>query len=344
MRVTEQVWPEGVTPVVSIICLTYNHQRFIAECLDGFLMQETTFPVEIIVHDDASTDRTADIVREYQSRYPGLFRTINQTENQYSQKRHVINFVLPFARGEFFGYCEGDDFWTYPGKLEEQVRLLEENPRLVMVSHEVQGVLENGEPFPRWRRLADGESVEYSDKDVLRYIFNHPNTWVARNNAALSDTYPLFRTLPMGDDPWNLALLQGGGKGLSLGKVWSAYRQHAGGVWSTRSAFQQGCQVLVNWVSTRKFYAPRYTEEYAVMIPEQRRKLALILSNDITQGKIRQSLSALAYLAGFRSVFFPSFIEMFRIATIAISYAAYRALRATLRRLVRGLTALFGST
>ena len=76
VRITEQVWPEGAIPVVSICSITYNHGNFIRECLDGFLMQETTFPVEIVIQDDASTDNTADIIREYGARYHHLFKSI----------------------------------------------------------------------------------------------------------------------------------------------------------------------------------------------------------------------------------------------------------------------------
>ena len=76
---------EKETQLVSIVCDTYNHVNYIRQCLDGFLMQETNFPIEILVHDDASTDGTADIVKEYESRYPNLIKPIYQTENQYSK-------------------------------------------------------------------------------------------------------------------------------------------------------------------------------------------------------------------------------------------------------------------
>ena len=83
--------------LVSICCLTYNHAAYIRECLDGFLMQRTDFPVEIIVHDDASTDGTQDILREYQARYPDRFHLILQTENQYSKGVNVaIQYIFPY--------------------------------------------------------------------------------------------------------------------------------------------------------------------------------------------------------------------------------------------------------
>lgn len=78
----------NTTPLVSIVSLTFNHAPYIRECLDGFVMQKTDFPFEIIIHDDASTDDTADIIREYAEKYPHLFRPILQKENQYYRHRN----------------------------------------------------------------------------------------------------------------------------------------------------------------------------------------------------------------------------------------------------------------
>ena len=86
VRITEQVWPEGTVPVVSIFCITYNHEKFIREAIEGFLMQETTFPVEIFIHDDASSDATAQIVKDYAAKFSQLFKMVLQTENQYCDK------------------------------------------------------------------------------------------------------------------------------------------------------------------------------------------------------------------------------------------------------------------
>ena len=87
VRITEHDWPEDVKPLVHIRTMTYNQERFIGKCIDGILMQKTTFPVQLLIHDDASTDKTADIVREYEGKYPKLIKAFYQEKNTYQIKR-----------------------------------------------------------------------------------------------------------------------------------------------------------------------------------------------------------------------------------------------------------------
>lgn len=113
-----QHWGKDTIPLVSISCITYNHDNYIREAIEGFLMQKTTFPVEILIHDDASTDNTATIIKEYEIKYPQLIKPIYQTENQYSKKDGTIGRIQRGrARGKYYATCEGDDYWTDPLKL-----------------------------------------------------------------------------------------------------------------------------------------------------------------------------------------------------------------------------------
>ena len=115
-----------IKPLVSICCLVYNHGPYLRDCFEGFVKQQTTFPFEILVHDDASTDHSADIIREYTAKYPHLFKPIYQTENQYSKGIRVTNqYQYPRAQGKYIALCEGDDYWTNPDKLQMQVDWLE---------------------------------------------------------------------------------------------------------------------------------------------------------------------------------------------------------------------------
>jgi glycosyltransferase involved in cell wall biosynthesis len=135
-------------PLVSISCITYNHEIYTEDAFHGFLIQETDFPFEILVHDDASTDRTADIIREYEKKYPKIIKPIYQTENQFS-KGHKISFKFNFprAKGKYIAMCEGDDYWIDRFKLQKQVDFLEKNINYAMCSHGVKyvfdGIIEN---------------------------------------------------------------------------------------------------------------------------------------------------------------------------------------------------------
>jgi glycosyltransferase involved in cell wall biosynthesis len=121
--------------LVSIRCLTYNHEPFIAKCLDGFIMQKTSFRFEAIVHDDASTDGTAKIILEYAERFPEIIKPILQTENQYSKGRKISRLVQPYLKGKYIAVCEGDDYWIDPEKLQKQVDFMESNKEYSMCFH-----------------------------------------------------------------------------------------------------------------------------------------------------------------------------------------------------------------
>lgn len=132
-----QNWNSEI-PLVSISCITYNHEPYIAQTLDGFLMQKTNFPFEILIHDDASTDRTADIIREYEKKFPNLIKPIYQKENQYSKGFTSVSATwnFPRAQGKYIALCEGDDYWIDENKLQMQVDFLENNPEYGMCFHD----------------------------------------------------------------------------------------------------------------------------------------------------------------------------------------------------------------
>lgn len=140
MRVESEIvahWKyDEAKPVVSILCITYNQIQYIEDALKGFLIQETTSPFEIIVHDDASTDGTQRILEKYEENYPRIIKIIKQTENQYQRKINIIQQnMIPCAKGEFIALCEGDDYWTDPNKLEAQIKVLRQNDDIAICIH-----------------------------------------------------------------------------------------------------------------------------------------------------------------------------------------------------------------
>ncbi|MBN1613931.1 MAG: glycosyltransferase [Deltaproteobacteria bacterium] len=217
--------------LVSVSCLTYNHEKFIEEALDSFLAQKTDFGFEIIVHDDASTDRTPDIIREYTARHPDIIRPIFQTENQFSKTGVYPSAAFTFsqARGRYIAECDGDDYWTDPGKLQKQADFLEANPDFSMCFHTYKILMENGlmvEPS-----LA--QPHDYSPDELVAYQINgydiHTSTKMFRN------LYPTHRQDMLdfcGD--YALTVLMGlHGKAKHLPDIApSIYRKHPGNSWS----------------------------------------------------------------------------------------------------------------
>lgn len=130
-----QHWGGGQLPLVSVVCTTFNHARYIEEALNGFLMQETDFPFEVIVHDDVSTDGTQAIISRYAAAYPRIIKPVFQTQNQYSQGRTSAIIAFGHCRGEYIAFCEGDDYWTDPTKLQQQIDLMQSDPSLSLVFH-----------------------------------------------------------------------------------------------------------------------------------------------------------------------------------------------------------------
>jgi len=121
---------------VSIICVTYCQEKYISRALDSFLSQKTDFKFEILINDDASTDRTPEIIAEYEKKYPGIVRPVYQKENLYSKGIWIGDTILlPMARGKYLAFCEGDDYWSDVNKLQKQVDFLESHPDYTVCVH-----------------------------------------------------------------------------------------------------------------------------------------------------------------------------------------------------------------
>jgi len=149
--------------------MTYNHEKYIADAIESFLMQKTDFAYEIIIHDDASTDNTAKIIREYEMKYPEIIKPIYQKENQYSKKVNIeYNFIGPKVRGKYVATCEGDDYWTDPEKLQKQVNFLEKHEDFILCFHAVAIVDTSGKLTGRYLGLKGKGSKELTIRDTVK--------------------------------------------------------------------------------------------------------------------------------------------------------------------------------
>ncbi len=147
--ITEQKWPEDTIPLVSTSTNTYNQANYIRDCIEGILMQKTTFPVRVVIFDDASTDGTREIVKEYENKYPNLIAGFYPKKNTYKkpERREAVKPRNKFRNvSKYIAFCEGDDYWIDPLKLQKQVDFMEANPDCSLCSHETKVIfMDNSE-------------------------------------------------------------------------------------------------------------------------------------------------------------------------------------------------------
>lgn len=213
-------------PLVSVFCLTFNQKDYIRECLDGILSQQVDFTYEILINDDASTDGTTEILKEYRDKHPDTIKLVLHTKNQFSQGKRsfILRYLLPHARGDYFAICEGDDYWTDIRKLQNQVDFLKARTDYSICFHpvEVHGHKSNKTPqFPQ-------SSEDISLKRLLHENFIHTNSVMYRRQ-----TYEDASTDVMPAD-WYLNLFHARfGKIGFIDKPMAVYRQHDGSMWAS---------------------------------------------------------------------------------------------------------------
>ena len=266
------------TPLVSVRCTTFNHEKYIRQALDSFLMQQTDFPFEIVVHDDASTDGTQEILKEYAQKNPEKIRLILQTENQYSQGRGPSGFLHPQLRGRYVAFCEGDDYWTDPEKLQLQVDYLESHPECSLCAHQAIRVNEAGDYV---RPYCDDPNQEDYDMDfeaVLHNLSRFPTASMLFRTAFFrekKDSLDRFWNF----DYLNKLLLAGSGRVRVLARPMAAYRMASQGSWTermqkdNRKYIQHLQNAARTYEAVNEYFEGRYQD---LMEPEIRRRWAQV--------------------------------------------------------------------
>jgi glycosyltransferase involved in cell wall biosynthesis len=248
-------------PLVSISCITFNHANYIRDALDGFLIQKTNFPFEILIHDDASTDGTTEIVREYEAKYPDIMKPLYETENQWSKGiRGSTVFNFPRARGKYIALCEGDDYWTDPYKLQKQVDFLEANEDYAGCSHNTRIIYDDsGKDDTLTVNSAIKDS--YTIDDITKgHIYFHTSSMVYRN--IFKGNFPKkYLTDYIGD--WFLLIAHADiGPIKYIDNVMSVYRIHANGIWSNLSDIEQIEKNLTAIIVFNKAFEYKYEENF----------------------------------------------------------------------------------
>lgn len=219
--------------LVSVNCTSYNHEKYISRALDSFLQQETDFAWEIVIHDDASTDGTARIIREYAERYPDMIKPLLQTENQHTQGIKVnTTFNIPRSRGKYIAFCDGDDYWCDPHKLQKQVDYLEAHPECSMCFHKIRVI--SGEKEKTAGYLAPCQTSRIVPvEDVIDWSgFTQLSSIVFRRQY-MENPPDFYWQAPAGDVFWvlNLAI---NGTLYYFNEVMSVYRTNVSGSWTSK--------------------------------------------------------------------------------------------------------------
>lgn len=219
---------------VSVICLTYNHEDFITDALDGFVNQKTDFKYEVIVHDDASTDKTPDIIRKYEKEHPDMIRPIYQTQNQYSKGGDIIEGIIyPRIKGKYIALCEGDDHWCSDSKLQKQVDFLESHPEYTACTHSSMSIdIETGLSYTYHPVKHDCDILA---RDIFDWGDNRFHTASLMYRTKYMYRPPEFRLCNVGDLPTAIWLVING-KIRYLKDTMSVYRRNVPGSWTRRTA------------------------------------------------------------------------------------------------------------
>lgn len=224
---------------VSVCVPTYNHKDYIASMLDGALEQKTTFPFEIVIGDDGSTDGSQDIIRSYQEKYPDIIRAFLHQENQgpfepreFAGRNNVLQ-LLKACQGEYVAMCEGDDYWTDACKLQKQVDFMDNNPDFSICHHNMLVTYEDGSESHLFNK--DNQPLVSTINDILHdRWFMATASWLYRNYFLTENFAAWHATAAAGD--WALSIqLAAKGKIAYLPEVMGVYRKHSAGLSNVHS-------------------------------------------------------------------------------------------------------------
>ncbi|MGN0002942.1 MAG: glycosyltransferase family 2 protein [Sphingobacterium composti] len=218
--------------MVSIFCITYNHSKFITKAIEGFLMQQCNFNIEIIIGDDCSNDGTTQIIDEYAAKYPHIKRLI--APHNLGPTQNMIRVALA-AKGKYVATCDGDDYWTDPLKLQKQIDFLENNPEYVICTHYTRKV--NADDTEVTYLNFNPKPLSYSFNDLIINKQDHTSTvsLIYRNIEEVRNIYSQdwFMKVNACDKFLKLYSTWVTGKKIYvLPETMSCYRRHVGGIWS----------------------------------------------------------------------------------------------------------------
>ncbi|MDR1418594.1 MAG: glycosyltransferase [Endomicrobium sp.] len=233
-------------PLVTVICMTYNQARFVKQCLESILAQKTTFPFKIFIHDDASNDSTASIVREYGLKYPSMIESAYEKENQFLKKTLFKYMVGLFKKMDtkYFTCCDGDDYWLGDTKMQSAIDYLESHPEFTAYASNTYIDDENkkGEKII----MFDNKNIDYDFFTTDKVYIAHTSGTFFRNIFTHKELDEIekyntdFENCFLGDTVRNLYHLKKG-KFHYEKKVESVYRITTKGIYAKFTDLEKDC-------------------------------------------------------------------------------------------------------
>ena len=264
--------------LVSILCTAYNHESYIRQTLQSFVDQQTDFAFEVLVNDDVSTDATASIIREFEEKYPDVIRPFYQTENLYSRDIDIYQVVFfPNARGRYVAYCEGDDYWTDPTKLQRQVDFLEAHPDYSACAHNtLLHYCDGSKPDALHRDVTEDGDLALEDVIPGMDGAYHTSSLVARTAILASppDFYRVASEYGFGDYP-DALWLRLHGPIHYLARTMSVYRVNSGATaWSSgiNGEYAKLRRFIVGKIRLLQAFRAHAPEEYHDFIDAELRR------------------------------------------------------------------------
>lgn len=275
---TAQEEPAAPRPVVSVLMLTFNHERFLAQAIDSALGQRTAVPIEIVIGADQSPDHTQEIAREFGARYPSRVRVL-AAQSRLGMHENFKRTLFA-CRGRYIAVLEGDDFWTDPAKLQTQVNVMERDPACTLCFHTTTKVWEDGSHKPTEVRPPAVRET-YAAEDLIRENIIMTPSVMFRANLWTS-LPPFMDTIGMID--WPLHILNASfGYARFIDAVMATYRVHGGGIWSGRDYVTCVREAIVMFAALDEYLGFRYHNAFTAARRDYLARLSHYLVNTALQ-------------------------------------------------------------
>lgn len=308
--------------MVSICCITYNHERYIKQALDSFLKQKTNFRYEVIVYDDASKDNTSKIIKQYEEKYSKIIKPIYAQENQYSKGRQTLEFTFKEAKGKYIAVCEGDDYWIDENKLQMQVDYMENNEQCTLCFHDaiILNMQNNEKTSWKWYNKKFYKKTGNYNAGELELLGAKPTASYMFRTKYVEKIPDWFEKCIVGDKPLEL-IMTSFGYAYHIEKIMSVYRVGTGSsvmdkINKDNEENKKAIQYWekIEWILDKFNYFSNYKYDKELNLPKKEIQLNILIAKEeykkiIKEKKYRKLIKTSEKLKFFLKGYFPKMYE-----------------------------------